>query len=120
MDEAAGNGEGHGEEQITISVKQQGTNCTPASLPSVSDLTFGLNVHSLREPGQGGAELQFRIKMKTRMAKVMDAFCKKQNLEVQSDSHGNSLYPLRFLSPEGKRISRDDTALDLELEDGDQ
>eukprot|EP00802_Teleaulax_amphioxeia_P024080 Tamp_24737.p4 GENE.Tamp_24737~~Tamp_24737.p4 ORF type:complete len:114 (+),score=41.08 Tamp_24737:107-448(+) len=57
----------------------------------------------------GNAHLDFIIKKKTKMARVMDAFARKQGLER---------YTLRFLF-DGSRINEDDTALSLELEDDD-
>jgi hypothetical protein len=67
----------------------------------------------------GGTEVQFKIKMKTRLGKVFDAFCSKEGAEVATNN-GRKSYPFRFLSPDGERIDPDATALELGLEDEDK
>lgn len=53
--------------------------------------------------------VQFKAQPNMKMQKLMDAYCKR---------HGEDQASLRFLY-EGRRISPDETALDLELKDGD-
>mmetsp|Transcript_84663 Transcript_84663/g.137256 ORF Transcript_84663/g.137256 Transcript_84663/m.137256 type:complete len:118 (-) Transcript_84663:679-1032(-) len=55
-------------------------------------------------------EVQFKIKKKTKLSKVMDAYCNKQGVDRKS---------LRFLF-DGQRIADDATGIELELEEGDQ
>ena len=54
-------------------------------------------------------EVQFKIKKRTALSKVMDAFCSKTSIERDS---------LVFLF-DGKRIPKDANALDMDLEDDD-
>ncbi|KAJ3318100.1 hypothetical protein HDV06_000826 [Boothiomyces sp. JEL0866] len=54
-------------------------------------------------------EVLFRIKKHTPLGKLMNSFCERQ---------GKSLESVRF-NYDGKRINKDDTPADLEMEDGD-
>ena len=62
------------------------------------------------EPAQDRETVTFRVKPTTKFAKIMKAWCEKQQVEQSS---------VRFMF-DGERISGDNTPLDLDMEDGDQ
>jgi len=58
---------------------------------------------------QDGNELSFRCKFETRLRKLMAAFCQRQGMAMAS---------VRFLF-DGHRINEHQTAIDLQMENGD-
>ena len=64
---------------------------------------------TVKVKGQDFQEVQFKIKRKTKMSKVIKAFCEKQHVDEVK---------LRFLF-DGKRIVGDRTAMELDMEDDD-
>lgn len=58
---------------------------------------------------QDGQEMVFKIKGHTKMAKVIDAYCKAQGIDPAS----------RRFTIEGQRIQNNDTPESLEMEDED-
>mmetsp|Transcript_39214 Transcript_39214/g.97130 ORF Transcript_39214/g.97130 Transcript_39214/m.97130 type:complete len:98 (+) Transcript_39214:81-374(+) len=81
------------------------------------------NETGTKPTGEGGAEtinirckmnadnneILFKCKMTTPLSKLMNAFCQRQGVTMQS---------VRFLF-DGQRINQDQTPTDLEMEDGD-
>lgn len=59
---------------------------------------------------QNGDGMEFKCKSSTPLSKLMDAYCNSQGRDNDS---------LRFFTPDGKRVNRDDTPGSLNLEDGD-
>ncbi|KAJ1629652.1 ubiquitin-related domain-containing protein, partial [Pavlovales sp. CCMP2436] len=56
-----------------------------------------------------GTEILFKCKMTTPLSKLMNAFCQRQGVTMQS---------VRFLF-DGQRISRDHTPTDFDMDEGD-
>lgn len=64
---------------------------------------------NLKVATQDGNEIFFKCKMTTPLSKLMNAFCQRQGVTMNS---------VRFLF-DGSRINVDQTPKDLEMEDGD-
>jgi small ubiquitin-related modifier len=64
---------------------------------------------NLKVATQDGNEIFFKCKMTTPLSKLMNAFCQRQGVTMQS---------VRFLF-DGQRINQDQTPKDLDMEDGD-
>ncbi|KAG8466440.1 hypothetical protein KFE25_002196 [Diacronema lutheri] len=64
---------------------------------------------NLKVATQDGSEIFFKCKMTTPLNKLMNAFCQRQGVTMQS---------VRFLF-DGQRITGDQTPKDLDMEDGD-
>jgi hypothetical protein len=58
---------------------------------------------------QDGQEMEFKIKMRTQMKKVIDAYCKAHSVDPA----------FRRFTLEGHRIQNNDTPASLDMEDGD-
>ncbi|PNW72397.1 hypothetical protein CHLRE_16g675861v5 [Chlamydomonas reinhardtii] len=58
---------------------------------------------------QEGSEVHFKVKMKTKLEKVIDAYCKKKALDAST---------IRFLY-DGNRVNPTNTPAELGMEDGD-
>ncbi|KAG2434202.1 hypothetical protein HXX76_007928 [Chlamydomonas incerta] len=58
---------------------------------------------------QEGAEVHFKVKSKTKLEKVIEAYCKKKALDAST---------VRFLY-DGNRLNPASTPAELEMEDGD-
>ena len=84
---------------------------------------------------EGSEEVQFKIKKKTKLAKVMDAYCQKQGVQRQSlrflfhrariPEVCLALHVLLYCVPSSHtryidhEIKQDATAQSMEIEDGD-
>ncbi|XP_073155372.1 small ubiquitin-related modifier 1 isoform X1 [Henckelia pumila] len=69
------------------------------------------SVHiNLKVKGQDGNELFFRIKRNTQLKKLMNAYCERQSVDINS---------IAFLF-DGRRIRAEQTPDELEMEDGDE
>jgi len=64
---------------------------------------------SLKVVSQDGSEVFFKIKRHTHLRKLMEAYCRRQGVDMNS---------IRFLH-DGNRISPDKTPKELEMEDND-
>jgi len=64
---------------------------------------------SLKVVSQDGNEVFFKIKRHTPLRKLMEAYCRRQNLDMNS---------IRFLY-DGNRIAADKSPKELEMEDND-
>mmetsp|Transcript_9730 Transcript_9730/g.10779 ORF Transcript_9730/g.10779 Transcript_9730/m.10779 type:complete len:93 (+) Transcript_9730:82-360(+) len=64
---------------------------------------------NLRVIAQDGTEVLFKIKNKTQLRKLMDAYCQRQAIDPNS---------VRFLY-DGERIQEDQTPAGLDMEDQD-
>ncbi|KAJ1957200.1 ubiquitin-like protein [Linderina pennispora] len=64
---------------------------------------------NLKVVGPDGSEVMFKIKRKTKLSKLMQAYCSRS---------GQTLGSVRFLV-DGQRITGDNTPEELDLEDGD-
>ncbi|KXZ55767.1 hypothetical protein GPECTOR_2g1317 [Gonium pectorale] len=67
------------------------------------------NVINLVVKDQTGNEVHFKVKMKTRLEKVFNAYCNKKGVDPGS---------VRFLF-DGTRVAAQSTPEDLGMEDGD-
>ncbi|KAK1565111.1 hypothetical protein Q3G72_019045 [Acer saccharum] len=65
---------------------------------------------NLKAKGQDGNEVFFRIKRSTQLKKLMNAYCDRQSVEINS---------IAFLF-DGCRLRADQTPDELEMEDGDE
>jgi len=64
---------------------------------------------NLRVSSQDGSEVFFKIRKNTPMRKLMDAYCARQSIALNS---------VRFLY-DGQRINPEQTPKDLDMEDND-
>lgn len=64
----------------------------------------------LRGKGQDGNEVFFRIKRSTQLKKLMNAYCDRQSVDLNS---------IAFLF-DGRRLRAEQTPEELEMEDGDE
>eukprot|EP01089_Gocevia_fonbrunei_P021448 TRINITY_DN834_c0_g1_i3.p1 TRINITY_DN834_c0_g1~~TRINITY_DN834_c0_g1_i3.p1 ORF type:complete len:116 (+),score=25.85 TRINITY_DN834_c0_g1_i3:33-380(+) len=64
---------------------------------------------SLKVVSQDGSEVFFKIKRQTHLKKLMEAYCKRQGVDMNS---------IRFLH-DGNRISQEKTPKELDMEDND-
>ena len=69
----------------------------------------GESTINLKVATQDGNEIFFKCKMTTPLSKLMNAFCQRQGVTMQS---------VRFLF-DGNRITPEQTPKDLDMEDGD-
>ncbi|KAG2447318.1 hypothetical protein HYH02_007648 [Chlamydomonas schloesseri] len=67
------------------------------------------NVINLVVKDQTGNEVHFKVKMKTRLEKVFNAYCNKKGVDPGS---------VRFLF-DGQRIANESTPEQLDMQDGD-
>lgn len=67
------------------------------------------DTHINLKVSDGAVEIFFKIKKTTPMKRLMEAFCKRQ---------GKSMSSVRFFV-DGVRVNAENTAQDLDLEDGD-
>ncbi|CAD8070324.1 unnamed protein product [Paramecium sonneborni] len=65
---------------------------------------------NLKVKSQDGEEVFFKIKKQTQFKKLMDAYCSRQNLQIQN---------VRFLF-DGERILETQTPADIGMETGDE
>ncbi|KMT05641.1 hypothetical protein BVRB_7g167780 [Beta vulgaris subsp. vulgaris] len=65
---------------------------------------------NLKVKGQDGSEVFFRTKRTTPLKKLMNAYCDRQSVDMQS---------IAFLF-DGRRLQGDQTPEALEMEDGDE
>ncbi|CAM8900821.1 hypothetical protein QQ045_010161 [Rhodiola kirilowii] len=65
---------------------------------------------NLKVKGQDGNEVFFRIKRNTQLKKLMNAYCDRQSVEMNS---------IAFLF-DGRRLRPEQTPDELEMEDGDE
>lgn len=65
---------------------------------------------NLKVKGQDGNEVFFRIKRSTQLKKLMNAYCDRQSVELNS---------IAFLF-DGRRLRGEQTPDELEMEDGDE
>ena len=65
---------------------------------------------NLKVKGQDGNEVFFRIKRSTQLKKLMNAYCDRQSVEINS---------IAFLF-DGRRLRAEQTPDELEMEDGDE
>eukprot|EP00250_Pteridium_aquilinum_P028159 c36677_g1_i1 orf=180-551(+) len=65
---------------------------------------------SLKVKGQDGNEVFFRIKRSTQLRKLMNAYCERQSVEMNS---------IAFLF-DGRRLRAEQTPAELEMEEGDE
>ncbi|XP_057441691.1 small ubiquitin-related modifier 2-like [Lotus japonicus] len=65
---------------------------------------------NLKVKGQDGNEVFFRIKRNTQLKKLMNAYCDRQSVELNS---------IAFLF-DGRRLRAEQTPDELEMEDGDE
>lgn len=65
---------------------------------------------NLKVKGQDGNEVFFRIKRSTQLKKLMNAYCDRQSVEINS---------IAFLF-DGRRLRGEQTPDELEMEDGDE
>ncbi|KAK1375516.1 Small ubiquitin-related modifier [Heracleum sosnowskyi] len=65
---------------------------------------------NLKVKGQDGNEVFFRIKRSTQLKKLMNAYCDRQSVEMNS---------IAFLF-DGRRLQAAQTPDELEMEDGDE
>ncbi|BBG99959.1 small ubiquitin-like modifier 2, partial [Prunus dulcis] len=65
---------------------------------------------NLKVKGQDGNEVFFRIKRSTQLKKLMNAYCDRQSVELNS---------IAFLF-DGRRLRAEQTPDELEMEDGDE
>ncbi|CAM8924847.1 unnamed protein product [Rhodiola kirilowii] len=65
---------------------------------------------NLKVKGQDGNEVFFRIKRNTQLRKLMNAYCDRQSVELNS---------IAFLF-DGRRLRGEQTPDELEMEDGDE
>ncbi|KAH0469935.1 hypothetical protein IEQ34_001493 [Dendrobium chrysotoxum] len=65
---------------------------------------------NLKVKAQDGSELLFRIKRRTQLKKLIKAYCERQSIDLNS---------IAFLF-DGRRIGGEQTADELEMEDGDE
>ncbi|KAJ4728472.1 Small ubiquitin-related modifier [Melia azedarach] len=65
---------------------------------------------NLKVKGQDGNEVFFRIKRSTQLRKLMNAYCDRQSVELNS---------IAFLF-DGRRLRAEQTPDELEMEDGDE
>ncbi|KAK7320356.1 hypothetical protein VNO77_29764 [Canavalia gladiata] len=65
---------------------------------------------SLKVKGQDGNETFFRIKRSTHLKKLMNAYCDRQSVDINS---------VAFLF-DGRRLRAEQTPDELEMEDGDE
>uniref|UniRef100_A0A7N0ZZ03 Small ubiquitin-related modifier n=1 Tax=Kalanchoe fedtschenkoi TaxID=63787 RepID=A0A7N0ZZ03_KALFE len=65
---------------------------------------------NLKVKGQDGNEVFFRIKRNTQLRKLMNAYCDRQSVEMNS---------IAFLF-DGRRLRQEQTPDELEMEDGDE
>ncbi|CAL5336379.1 hypothetical protein CsSME_00019206 [Camellia sinensis var. sinensis] len=65
---------------------------------------------NLKVKGQDGNEVFFRIKRSTQLKKLMNAYCDRQSVEMNS---------IAFLF-DGRRLRGEQTPDELEMEDGDE
>ncbi|KAL7589282.1 small ubiquitin-related modifier 1 [Lactuca sativa] len=65
---------------------------------------------NLKVKGQEGNEVFFRIKRSTQLKKLMNAYCERQSLEMNS---------IAFLF-DGRRLRAEQTPDELEMEEGDE
>ncbi|XP_076917363.1 small ubiquitin-related modifier 1-like [Bidens hawaiensis] len=71
----------------------------------------GDGVHiNLKVKGQDGNEVFFRIKRSTQLKKLMNAYCDRQSVELNS---------IAFLF-DGRRLRGEQTPDELEMEEGDE
>ncbi|TYI68023.1 hypothetical protein E1A91_D08G059900v1 [Gossypium mustelinum] len=68
------------------------------------------NQINLKVKGQDGNEVFFRIKRSTQMRKLMNAYCDRQSVDLNS---------IAFLF-DGRRLRGEQTPDELEMEDGDE
>lgn len=64
---------------------------------------------NIKVRAQNGSEVHFTLKKTTRMEKLMVAYCTRIGQDINA---------MRFMF-DGERISREDTPMKLNLEDGD-
>ncbi|KAK1440216.1 hypothetical protein QVD17_06041 [Tagetes erecta] len=65
---------------------------------------------NLKVKGQDGNEVFFRIKRSTQLKKLMNAYCDRQSVEINS---------IAFLF-DGRRLRAEQTPDELEMEEGDE
>ncbi|PKA47423.1 Small ubiquitin-related modifier 2 [Apostasia shenzhenica] len=65
---------------------------------------------NLKVKGQDGNEVFFRIKRSTQLKKLMNAYCDRQSVDINS---------IAFLF-DGRRLRGEQTPDELEMEDGDE
>ncbi|XP_074310898.1 small ubiquitin-related modifier 1-like [Silene latifolia] len=65
---------------------------------------------NLKVKGQDGNEVFFKIKRSTQLKKLMNAYCDRQSVDINS---------IAFLF-DGRRLRVDQTPDELEMEDGDE
>ncbi|RDX71401.1 Small ubiquitin-related modifier 1, partial [Mucuna pruriens] len=65
---------------------------------------------NLKVKGQDGNEVFFRIKRNTQLKKLMNAYCDRQSVDMNS---------IAFLF-DGRRLRAEQTPEELEMEDGDE
>ncbi|KAI3787132.1 hypothetical protein L1987_41365 [Smallanthus sonchifolius] len=65
---------------------------------------------NLKVKGQDGNEVFFRIKRNTQLKKLMNAYCDRQSVEMNS---------IAFLF-DGRRLRAEQTPIELEMEEGDE
>ncbi|CAI8586537.1 unnamed protein product [Vicia faba] len=65
---------------------------------------------NLKVKGQDGNEVFFRIKRNTQLKKLMNAYCDRQSVDLNS---------IAFLF-DGRRLRAEQTPDELEMEDGDE
>ncbi|KAK1259429.1 Small ubiquitin-related modifier 1 [Acorus gramineus] len=65
---------------------------------------------NLKVKGQDGNEVFFRIKRSTQLKKLMNAYCDRQSVEINS---------IAFLF-DGRRLRGEQTPDELEMEEGDE
>ncbi|CAD5176794.1 small ubiquitin-related modifier 1 [Musa acuminata AAA Group] len=65
---------------------------------------------NLKVKGQDGNEVFFRIKHSTQLRKLMNAYCDRQSVDINS---------IAFLF-DGRRLRGEQTPEELEMEDGDE
>ena len=65
---------------------------------------------NLKVKGQDGNEVFFRIKRSTQLRKLMNAYCDRQSVDINS---------IAFLF-DGRRLRPEQTPDELEMEDGDE
>lgn len=81
---------------------------TNDSVPASATINDDAQI-TLRVVGQDGSEILFRIKTKTPISRLMDAYC--QRMAVSRNA-------IRFLF-DGKRVNPEDTPVLLKMEDKD-
>jgi len=91
------------EDQVDVFLEQVGGSQQEDVKPTGDDAVITIKVRE-----QNGTEIAFKVKKSTKMSKIFEAFASRKGVELNA---------IRFLTPEGERVTPEHTPKMLELED---